>query len=96
MRKFGWIAITILLICVASPNAHADSYTATFACTGTCLVPLPTAEPVTFASSTYPEVTWFLNTFFLSLAAEDAPTDDYYWFGSAIFPASWPRRVCSQ
>jgi hypothetical protein len=88
MRTFFWIAITILLICAASPNAHADSYTATFTCTGTCLVPLPTAEPVKFAFATYPEVTWFFNTFFLSLAPEDAPTDNYYWYGTVVYPGT--------
>jgi hypothetical protein len=81
MRKSLWFTLGFLFVAIGAPNAHADSYAATFTCKFTCLS-LPTAPDVTFPSPTSITVTWDTLSFPLSLASPDVPSDTYDWTGS--------------
>jgi hypothetical protein len=82
MRKSLWISTLILLFaCLGAPAAHADTYTPTFSCTGTC-TSVPSAPNVTFNSTTVITVTWDDVPFLpLGLPVSFAPTDEYTWQG---------------
>lgn len=62
----------------AAPYAQADSYPATFTCSGTC-ISTPTAPEVTFSTPTTIDVTWNSFVFTIALAAPDASGDTYNW-----------------
>src|ERR1700719_2599986 len=81
MRKSLWIMLAVLLVAIAAPNAHADSFTATFTCTvGTCTSPLPVATDVTFPVSTTWTITFAGATFGLdSNNIFSLPTATYEW-----------------
>jgi hypothetical protein len=78
-----WIALTVLFVAIGPPNAQADSYTATFTCSGTC-TSTPSPTTATFAPSgpgsigvfTWDDVSW-------GFAFPDnwLPSDSYTWFG---------------
>ena len=77
MRKSVWIILTVLLVAVGAPNAHADSFSVTF----TGFTPEPTASDVTFPSPTL-DIMWQGFTFLLTLPASSLPTDSYNWDGA--------------
>ena len=77
MQKSLWIILSALVLSLVAPNAHADSFTPTFTCLGTC-VSTPTAPDVSFPPNTITE-TWDGFTITLSLDSSDKPTDDYSW-----------------
>jgi hypothetical protein len=80
MQKSLWIILSALLLSIVAPNAHADSFTPTFTCLGTC-VSTPTAPNVSFPPNAITE-TWDGFTVTLSLDPSDKPTDDYSWNNS--------------
>jgi hypothetical protein len=82
MQKSLWIILSALVLSIVAPNAHADSFTPTFTCSGTC-VSIPTAPDVSFPPNTITE-TWNGFTMTLSLDPSDKPTDDYTWSNEVI------------
>jgi hypothetical protein len=59
MRKSVWIILAAIVVVIAAPSAHADTFTPIFTttgCSGTCA--LPTALAVTFPSPTTIEITY--------------------------------------
>ena len=82
MRKSLWIVLSVLVLSLVAPTTHADSFTPTFTCTGTC-VSIPTAPDVSFPPNTITE-TWNEFTITLSLDPSDKPTDDYTWNNDVI------------
>jgi hypothetical protein len=90
MRKSLWIILAISFLVLEAPNAHADSYTATF--TGTFFV--PGSQVVTFPSPTltFGDVSDY---FVLTLPAIDSPGDTYTWqVGFDPLPAPGPCEWC--
>lgn len=80
MRKSLWITLTVLLVAICAPNAHAQTYTPDFTCIGTC-VSLPTAPNVSFPSPTAINVTWDTISFpTITLLPPDLSGDSYGWF----------------
>jgi PEP-CTERM motif len=81
MRKSLWIMLAALLVAIAAPSAHADSFTATFSCSGTCVGGTPTAPDVTFPAPVI-DVTWngLLFQFHLLYHAP-SPQDQFSWTG---------------
>jgi hypothetical protein len=82
MQKALWIIPALFLYAASgAPAAHADTYTPTFSCTGTC-TSVPSAPNVTFNSHTEITVTWDDVPFLpLGLPVNFAPTDTYSWQG---------------
>jgi hypothetical protein len=80
MRKSLWIILSLLVVAVAAPIAHADSFSVAFTCNDPCLT-TPTAPPVTFPLPTTITVTWdgALFTISIPLVTGDLPTDTYQW-----------------
>ena len=80
MQKSLWIILSALLLFIVAPYAHADSFTPTFTCLGTC-VSTPTAPDVSFPPTAITE-TW--NGFMMTVPLDpsDKPTDDYSWSNS--------------
>jgi len=90
MKKLLCVIPALLLFAmIGAPNAHADSYTATFACenvpghscfhfsaTTTASFPGPTDLTVTLPFSSLPSFT-------INLPSSDAPTDTYWWLYGA-------------
>ena len=91
MRKSLWIILAISFLVLGAPDAHADSYTATFI-GGCCFVP-PAASDVTFPAPTltiHEQV-----TFVITLPAIDSPRDTYTWqVGIDGLPAPGPCETC--
>lgn len=85
MRKSLWI-IALLFAALCAPNARADSFDASFTCSGSC-VSVPTDPPVLFPSPTIP-VAFFSQTFTITLNGSDTPTDAYTW-GVGSTSGSW-------
>jgi hypothetical protein len=81
MRKSLWIMLAALLVAVAAPSARADSFTATFSCSGTCVGGTPTAPDVSFPAPVI-DVTWndLLFQFHLLYHAP-SPLDQFSWTG---------------
>jgi hypothetical protein len=79
MRKPLWIIVPALFVAIGALNARADSYTATFACSGPCAGGTPTAPDVSFPGPTSITETWdgLVATFFLP--SQFNPTDTYVW-----------------
>lgn len=91
MRKSLWIAPVLLLFAaIGAPNAHADSYTPTFTCTGTCAY-LPTAPDVSFPAPVTVDVTYDSTLFVITLASGDSPSDAYDWtaYESGVLPVDF-------
>jgi hypothetical protein len=83
MRKSLWIILAAIVVTVAAPSAHADSFTATFTCTvGTCTTPLPVASDVTFPASTTWTITFAGATFGLDVNAISSPSTATYDWGT--------------
>lgn len=84
MTKSLWIILVVLLTTLGASNAHADSFTVTFQCTGTCTAPaLPVAtnNPVSFPNPTI-DVLWEGNVFSLTFNNPGAvASDTYIWDG---------------
>jgi hypothetical protein len=86
------IPAVFLFVLIAAPNAHADSYSATFTCTSFYLCDVaPTASNASFPAPT--DIAVSLGSypipiaFDLTLPAADAPTDVYRWsYGSNHYP----------
>ncbi len=81
MRKLLWIilaVLAVLFVAIGAPNAHADTFPATFTCTGTC-VSVPTAPDVSFPSPTTLTENWNTFTFAVGLLSGSAPSDAYIW-----------------
>ena len=78
MRKSLWIILLLMFVTSVAPNAHADSYTPTFTCTGPC-VSVPTAPDVSFPSPTTITETWDTYVAAISLPSQDTYSDDYVW-----------------
>jgi hypothetical protein len=100
MRKSLWIVLVALLISIGASNVKADSYTATFQCTGTCdSIPIATNNPISFPSFPTIDVTWegigFNLTFYNypGIPASRA-SDSYVWYGFLddyqIIPGTYP------
>src|SRR5258707_1117910 len=70
----------IFALSFAAPNAHADSYSATFTVSG-FLVTAPTALDVTFPSPTL-DITWLGLAFTVTLPSSSLFTDSYFWGNS--------------
>jgi hypothetical protein len=81
MRKSLWIMLAALLVAIAAPSARADSFTATFSCSGTCVGGTPTAPDVTFPAPVI-DVTWNGLLFQITLLYDaPSPLDDFTWTG---------------
>ncbi len=93
MRKSVWIILTAVFVAIAAPNAHADTFTATFTCTqaGGCSF-LPTALAVSFPSPTSITETWgpFVGT--IPLPAPTSPLDSWSWANQVLSNGS--ARLC--
>ena len=91
MRKFLWATLTVLFVTIGAPGAHADTYAATFTCTGLCAF-LPTAPEVSFPAPTTIDVTWDATLFPINLSSGplgiDQFSDAYTWAAIAGNPAS--------
>lgn len=86
MRKSVWV-IALFFLAIGAPNAHADSYAdATFTCDASC-VDVPTDPVVTFPGPTIP-VSFFGETFDITLDPSDEDTDTYTW-GVGLNGSSW-------
>ena len=68
----------VFALCFTAPNAHADSYTATFTCNGTC-ASLPTATDVSFPAPFTIDITAFGATTVIVSGSGDLPGDTYTW-----------------
>lgn len=79
MTKHLWIILAILFAATGAPSALADSYTATFTCTGTCELPLPTAAPLIFPVTSELLETWDGITLAIPTNSADLPTDSFTW-----------------
>src|SRR5229473_6877060 len=94
-KPIGAVLCLVFALCFAAPNAHGDSFTPIFTCTGTCLAPLPTAPAVTFPASSF-TVTWDANVFTLpvSIILEN-PNDTFSWEGNVgdVFPGDIVFRI---
>ena len=97
-KPIGAVLCLVFALCFAAPNAHGDSFTPIFTCTGTCLAPLPTAPDVTLSGSSI-TVTWDSNVFaltFSELPILDDPTfDTFSWEGDvgSVFPGDIVFRI---
>jgi len=77
MRKSLWILVLLAGVVVA-PNAHGQTDAdVSFTCATAC-VSMPTDPLVTFPSPTIP-ITFFSETFSMTLDPSDKPTDTYTW-----------------
>jgi hypothetical protein len=76
-KTVGAVLCLAFALCFAAPNAHADSYSATFTVT-VGLAPLPTALDVTFPSPTL-DITWQGAAFAITLPSSSLSTDSYIW-----------------
>jgi len=76
MRKSLWIILAVLLVTIAAPNAHADSFSVTF--TSQFGHPPPTAMDVTFPSPTL-DITWQGIAFTVAFPSSFLPGDSYGW-----------------
>ncbi len=90
MRKSLWIVLTLLLVAIVAPCAHAGSVTAIFTCTGDnnggpCLEATPTAPNVTFQGPTL-EISWYTaanpSPIAVTLPSTWLDTDSFSWFAS--------------
>jgi PEP-CTERM motif len=89
MRELFWIVFAVLCLAIGSPNAHADSYTATFTCIGPC-VSLPTAPDVTFPPPPSIMETWGVFVGLIPLGPLDVPTDTYIWTNTVTLDPLFP------
>ena len=93
MRKSLWIILTVLLVAIGAPNAHADriiGYTAVFTCnTGECrpsLPPItgdtPVGVTVVVDDPTTVDLTWFGYSFTIGLPRGAGVRSSFNWVGS--------------
>jgi PEP-CTERM motif len=86
MRKSLWIIpIVLVLLAIAAPIAHADSFEPFFSttgCVGVCA--LPTASDVVFPAPTTMDVTFDAASAAVSIPSGDESTDAYVWYASAV------------
>jgi hypothetical protein len=85
MRKSLWIILTVLVLAVGAPIAHADSFEpffTTMGCVGVCA--LPTATDVVFPAPTTMDVTFDGVSAEVSIPSGDESTDDYAWYASVV------------
>ena len=88
-KTLGAVLCLVFALCFAAPNAHADSFNATFTCLGTCAsTPILDDNPLTFPTPTIDE-TWDGHTVFLILNPTDKPTDTYIW-NNQVLPGPNP------
>jgi hypothetical protein len=84
MRKLLWVILTVLMLVVGAPVAHADSnfepFFTTMGCVGVCA--LPTATDVVFPAPTTMDVTFDSVSAEVSIPSGDKSTDDYVWYAS--------------
>lgn len=83
MRKLLWIILTVLVLAVGAPIAHADSYEpffTTMGCVGVCA--LPTATDVVFPAPTTMDVTFDSLSAVVTIPLGDKTTDNYVWYAS--------------
>jgi hypothetical protein len=83
MRKSLWVILTVLLVIIGAPNAHADSYSATFTCSGIC-TSTPSSTTATFTlsgSNSIGVFTWDTVSYSFGLPINWLPTDSYTWAG---------------
>lgn len=78
MRKYLLLILVMIVGAISAPNAHADTYTATFNLNAYSTTQ-PTAPDVTFGSPTNVVETWDGYTMTVPLASADSPTDTYLW-----------------
>ncbi len=77
MRSSLWFVLSVFLLALGAPNAHADSFTPIFNCTPPLCTSAPNAPAVTFPAPTTINETWDGVSATLTLVAPDAPTDTY-------------------
>jgi hypothetical protein len=85
MRKLLWIVLTVLVLAVGAPIAHADSFEpffTTMGCVGVC--PLATATDVEFPAPTTMDVTFDSLSAVVSIPSGDNSTDNYVWYASVV------------
>lgn len=94
MRKSSWI-ILLLFVAIGAPTAHADSYSATFTCTGVCYGYVPTAPDVTFPTPNFTTITYDGDVMYdLTISNSFAlPTDTYYWVAQVGVNPSMPDTL---
>ncbi len=80
MRRTIWILAVGFILTIGVSSARADTYTATFTCSGTC-TDFPNPVDVTFPSPSILEM-WDGVTDFVTLVAGDNPGDSYTWSNS--------------
>jgi PEP-CTERM motif-containing protein len=87
MRKFLLVVVVLIFGTVLAPKAHADTFAdASFTCTSSC-ADVPVDPLVSFPSPTIP-VTFFGQTFDITLNQFDKSTDTYSWT-VALNGSSW-------
>ena len=98
-KPIGAVLCLVFAVCFAAPNAHGDSFTPIFTCTGTCLAPLPTAPDITFPASSI-TVTWDSNVFPLTWTPNffpflENPNNIFSWEGNVgdVFPGDIVFRI---
>jgi hypothetical protein len=89
MRKSSWV-VALLLVAINAPGVWADSFDASFSCTTAC-VAVPTDPAVTFPSPTIP-ISFFSQSFTITLNAFDNPTDDFTW-GIGTDSSGWHFEI---
>jgi|SRR5690242_12225456 len=90
MKKLLCVAPALLLFAmISAPNAHADSYIATFTCGNitACTLGVPATQSVSFPEPAIAmtfQIGAYPSTFHVTLPATDAPADMYQWFFEAF------------
>ncbi len=83
MRKSSWIILVVLVVILGAPSAHADSYTADFTCSLTCMFTPVADNPVVFSVPTH--FTFTIDdgdpstSFTVTLPPAVLPTDVIQW-----------------
>jgi hypothetical protein len=93
-KPISAVLCLVFALCFAAPNAHGDSFTPIFTCTGTCPAPLPTAPDMTFPASSI-TVTWDSNVFTLPVSTNpilENPNDIYSWLDIGILRMESRRK----
>jgi hypothetical protein len=83
MRTLLGIILALLFVVIGAPNALADSFDATFTCSGTCTsTPSSTTATLTPAGpNSIADFTWDTVSWTFSLPINWRPTDSFSWNG---------------
>jgi hypothetical protein len=95
MRKILWIILAVVFVTVGAPNAHADSYEATFICTTSCEFP-PIALGVVSSGPIISMVDVSYFGYFFPITLNPVPYNDTFtWFAESTTAFSPPDRTIS-